>query len=165
MSAPSAPLHDGAIERRLAELGLTLPKPRTTSVANLDKTVQTGNLLFVSGHGPRNVDNEIMYTGKLGAEISEEQGYDAARLCVLGCLTSVSLALGSLDRVTRVVKALGYIASDPGFYKQPQVMNGATDLLVDIFGDRGRPSRAAIGVAVIPHNMAMEVELILEVAE
>jgi enamine deaminase RidA (YjgF/YER057c/UK114 family) len=165
MSAADGSAALGAIDRRIAELGLSLPKVRTTSVANLDKTVQTGNLLFVSGHGPRNVDNEIVYTGKVGAEISEEQAYDAARLCVLGCLTSVRQALGSLDRITRVVKALGYIASDPGFYKQPQVMNGATDLLVDIFGDRGRPSRAAIGVAVIPHNMAMEVELILEVGE
>ncbi|PJJ63737.1 RidA family protein [Compostimonas suwonensis] len=152
-----------AIDERLAELGLQLPKPRTSTIANLVKTVRTGDLLFVSGHGPRDVDGEVVHTGKLGAELTVEEGYDAARLCVLGCLTSAKEALGSLDRVTRVVKALGYIASDPGFYQQPHVMNGASDVLVDVFGEKGRHSRAAIGVAVIPHNMAMEVELVLEV--
>jgi len=151
------------IDDRLAELGLELPQRKTKSVANLVKTVRTGNLLFVSGHGPRDLVGEVVYTGKLGAEVSFEEGYDAARLCVLGCLASAKEELGSLDRITRVVKAMGYIASDPGFYQQPQVMNGASDLLVDVFGDRGRHSRVAIGVAVIPHNMAMEVELILEV--
>jgi enamine deaminase RidA (YjgF/YER057c/UK114 family) len=152
-----------AVEQRLDELGLRLPNRKTASVANLVKTARVGNLLFVSGHGPRDDDGEIVYTGKLGAELTEEQGYDAARLCVLGCLASVREELGDLDRVKQVAKAQGYIASDPGFYRQPQVMNGASDLLVALFGERGRHSRVAIGVAVIPHNMAMEVELILEV--
>jgi enamine deaminase RidA (YjgF/YER057c/UK114 family) len=153
------------IEKRIAELGLQLPKVRTTSVANLEKTVRTGHLLYVSGHGPRDYENNVVYTGKLGAEFDAEQGYDAARLCVLGCLTSVQAALGSLDKVVRLVKATGYIASDPDFFQQPQVMNGASDLMVEIFGDAGRGARCAIGVAVIPHNMAMEVEMILEVED
>jgi enamine deaminase RidA (YjgF/YER057c/UK114 family) len=153
------------IDERIADLGLTLPKVRTSSIANLTKTVRTGQLLFVSGHGPRDYDGNVVYTGKLGAEITAEQGYDAARLCVLGCLTSVRDALGSLDRVGRLVKATGFIASDPAFFQQPQVMNGASDLLVEIFGDRGRGARSAIGVAVIPHNLAMEVEMILEVED
>jgi enamine deaminase RidA (YjgF/YER057c/UK114 family) len=153
----------GAIESRLDELGLVLPQRKTKSVANLVKTVRTGNLLFVSGHGPRDFGGEVVYTGKLGSDLTLEEGEDAAKLCVLGCLASAQEALGSLDRVTRVVKALGYIASVPEFYLQPQVMNGGSDLLVEVFGDRGRHSRVAIGVAVIPHNMAMEVEMILEV--
>lgn len=153
------------IDERIAELGLTLPKVRTTSVANLTKTVRTGNLLYISGHGPRDYDGNVVYTGKLGAEISAEEGYEASRLCILGCLTSVRDALGSLDKVVRLVKATGFIASDPMFFLQPQVMNGASDLMVEIFGDRGRGARSAIGVAVIPHNMAMEVEMILEVED
>jgi enamine deaminase RidA (YjgF/YER057c/UK114 family) len=153
------------IDERIADLGLTLPKVRTSSIANLTKTVRTGQLLFVSGHGPRDYDGNVVYTGKLGAEITAEQGYDAARLCVLGCLTSVRDALGALDRVGRLVKATGFIASDPAFFQQLQVMYGEFDLLVEIFGDRGRGARSAIGVAVIPHNMAMEVEMILEVED
>lgn len=152
------------VSERLAELGWELPQRKTASVAHLSKTIQTGNLLFVSGHGPRDFEGNIVYSGKLGASVSEEEGYDAARLCVLGCLASVETALGNLDRVTQVVKALGYIASDPAFIRQPQVMNGASDALLSVFGDeRGRHARAAIGVAVIPHDMAMEVEMILEV--
>lgn len=152
------------VSNRLAELGWELPKPRTNSVAHLSKTILTGNLLYVSGHGPRTVDGEIVYSGKVGAAVSEEEATDAARLCVLGCLASAREALGDLDRVTQVVKALGYIASDPGFIRQPHVMNGASDALLSIFGPQiGRHARAAIGVAVIPHDMAMEVEMILEV--
>lgn len=152
------------IAARIAELGWQLPQRKTPSVARLAKTIQTGNLLFVSGHGPRDYDGEVVYTGKVGATVSEDEAYDAARLCVLGCLSSAEKALGSLDRVTQVVKALGYIASDPDFVRQPQVMNGASDALLAIFGDEiGQHARAAIGVAVIPHDMAMEVELILEV--
>jgi enamine deaminase RidA (YjgF/YER057c/UK114 family) len=151
------------IDQRLTELGIELPLPRTSSIANLSKSVQVGNLLFISGHGPRNRDGEVVYSGKLGAAVTEEQGYDAARLCALGCLTTARQALGSLDRVRRLVKATGFIASDPSFIKQPHVMNGASDVLVEIFGDRGRGARSAIGVAVIPHDMAMEVEMILEV--
>lgn len=154
---------EGRVAARLEELGITLPQRRTASVAHLLKTVRTGDLLFVSGHGPRDAVGEIVYTGKLGADLTTEEGQDAARLCVLGCLSSARDALGSLDRVRRVVKATGYIASDPGFFEQPHVMNGASDALIDIFGERGQHSRSAIGVAVIPHNMAMEVEMILEV--
>jgi len=159
MSAPG----QERIEARLVELGITLPQRRTPSIAHLVKTARTGDLLFVSGHGPRDQVGEIVHKGKLGAELTTAEGQDAARLCVLGCLSSVRDALGSLDRVRRVVKATGYIASDPGFFEQPQVMNGASDTLIDIFGEHGQHSRVAIGVAVIPHNMAMEVEMILEV--
>lgn len=153
------------IDRRIAELGIELPKPRISTIANLSKSVRVGNLLFISGHGPRDRDGNVVYSGKAGAEVTEEEAYQAARLCALGCLTTAREALGSLDKVRRLVKATGFIASDPSFIKQPHVMNGASDVLVDIFGDRGRGARSAIGVAVIPHDMTMEVEMILEVED
>ncbi len=165
MSAEQEGTTVSEIDRRLAELGIVLPKPRTSSIANLNKTVRIGSLLFVSGHGPRDYEGDVVYTGKLGAEFTTEEGYQAARLCALGCLTSAREALGSLDQVRRLGKATGFIASAPDFYQQPHVMNGASDVLVEIFGDRGRGARSAIGVAAIPHNMAMEVEMILEVED
>ena len=150
------------IEERLAELGLQLPPRRKPTIANIVRTAQTGSTLYVSGHGPWTADG-LKYEGHLGAELTVSQGYDAARHSVLGCLSSAKVALGSLERISRVVKMIVFIASAPGFNEQPLVANGASDLLVRLFGERGVHGRSAIGVAELPLNMPMEIELILEV--
>lgn len=149
-------------EARLAELGLTLP-PAPRPVATYVPVVQTGNLLVVSGQVP--VENgRVVRPGKVGAEVSVEEGQELARLCVLNGLAQVRQALGSLDRVARVVRVAGYVASASGFTQQPQVINGASDLLVAIFGEAGRHARVAVGVAELPLGCAVEVEFMFEVA-
>lgn len=149
------------IEAKLAERGLTLPaapKP----VANYVRAVRTGDLLFVSGHGPSR-DGAMVYTGKVGRDLTVEQGYEAARLVALNCLASVKEALGDLDRVRRVVKLLGMVNCTPDFAQQPQVINGASDLLVELYGDAGRHARSAVGMGALPQNIAVEIEMVLEV--
>lgn len=149
-------------EKRLAGLGLTLPTPTPPAGAYV-KAVQTGNLLFVSGHGPHQ-DGVLRYRGKVGRDLTLEEGYAAARLSMMNCLTSVRLALGSLDRVARIVKVLGFVNSAPGFVEQPKVINGGSDLLLDLFGEAGRHARSAVGMAELPSNIAVEIELVLEIA-
>lgn len=152
------------IEERLTTLGLELPPPRKPTIANIARTAQTGLLLYVSGHGPWTAAG-LKYEGHLGTEVTVSQGYDAARHSVLGCLSSAKVALGSLDRISRVVKMMVFIASAPGFNEQPLVANGASDLLVRLFGDRGVHGRSAVGVAELPLNMPIEIELILEIRD
>jgi enamine deaminase RidA (YjgF/YER057c/UK114 family) len=150
-----------AIAARLAELGIVLPAvtpPKFSYVA----TVQTGNLLFVSGHTSTRGATPV--TGRLGAGVSVEDGYRAARMVAVEILATVESALGSLDRVTRVVKLLGMVNAVPEFTEAPAVINGASDLLVEVFGERGRHARSAFGVAALPANAAVEIEAILEVA-
>jgi len=149
------------IDDRLRELGLTLPEPGAP-VANYVGAVRTGNLVFVAGHGPR-PDPDRRYLGKVGADLDLETAYRAARVATLNCLSTLRAAVGDLDRVRRVVKLLGMVNSAPGFREQPQVINGASDLLVDLFGDRGRHARSAVGMAELPSGIAVEVELIVEV--
>ena len=147
-------------EARLKRLGITLPVT-PTPVANYVRAVQSGRLLFLAGHLPAEEGRVI--TGKLGLELSVEDGYRAARLATLSALASAKAALGSLDRVTRVVKVVGLIASADGFTEQPRALNGCSDLLVEIFGEAGRHARSAIGVNELPLGAAVEVELVLEV--
>ncbi|TLY23454.1 MAG: RidA family protein [Nitrospirae bacterium] len=150
-----------SFEAKLAELGITLPlapKP----VATYIPAVRAGDLLFLSGTGPFK-DGAIVYAGKLGKDLTVEQGYEAARLTLLNALAMVRQELGTLDRVTRVVRLTGHVASADGFTQQPAVINGASDLLVQIFGEAGRHARLALGAAVLPLNMAIELELILQV--
>jgi enamine deaminase RidA (YjgF/YER057c/UK114 family) len=150
----------GAIDKRLAELGITMPvvaKP----VAAYVPAVMTGNLLFTSGQLPF-VDGTLMATGKVGAEVPASQAAELARVCALNALAAVKAALGSLDRVNRVVKVTGFVASAPDFVGQPQVLNGASEVLAEIFGDKGIHARAAVGVAVLPLDAPVEVELIVE---
>ncbi len=146
------------IEQKLTSLGLTLPNG-TVPVANFVSTVQTGNLLFVSGH------ISTTLRGKLGRDVTKEQGYEAARQIALDILGSVHDALGDLDRVGRLVKLLGLVNSTDAFTEQPYVINGASDLLVEVFGTQGQHARSAIGVAQLPLNAAVEIEMILEVVE
>lgn len=150
-------------ENRAQELGLALPTP-TPPVGNYLKAVQVGNLLFLSGHGPHK-DGVPQYRGKVGKDLSLDEGYAAARLTMLNCIASVRMALGSLNRVRRVVKVLGFVNCASGFTDEPKVINGGSDLLVELFAENGRHARSAIGVAELPGNIAVEIEMIVEVAE
>jgi enamine deaminase RidA (YjgF/YER057c/UK114 family) len=145
------------IASRLKELGITLPEP-AKSVANYVPVAEAGGLLFVSGQLPI-ADGKVVWTGHVGEELDVEEGAEAARLCAINILAQLSGALdGDLDRVTRVVRLGGFVASAPDFTAQPQVINGASDLMVDVFGDAGRHARAAVGVNVLPLDAAVEVE-------
>jgi enamine deaminase RidA (YjgF/YER057c/UK114 family) len=148
-------------EGRLSQLGITLP-PTHPPVANFVLTKQVGNLLYVAGHGPVLEDASRIH-GKVGLDLSVEEGYQAARLTGLNILATVREALGSLDRVRQVVKVLGMVNSAPGFVRQPEVINGFSDLMVEVFGDAGRHARSAVGMAELPTNIPVEVEVILEI--
>jgi enamine deaminase RidA (YjgF/YER057c/UK114 family) len=153
----------GRIEQRLKELKIALPKA-ATPVANYVPTVRTGDLLFVSGQVPLK-DGQFTFVGKLGREYTLEQGQEAARLCVVNLLSQAKAALdGDLDRVKRCVKLVVFVNSVDDFKDQPKVANGASDLLVEVFGDAGRHARSAVGVNVLPLDLAVEVEAIFEVA-
>lgn len=150
-------------ERRLADLGITVPT-LPPPVASYVPAVRTGRLVFASGQTPT-IDGVLQVRGKLGDGISVEEGHRAARLAALNCLAEVRGLLGSLDAVSRVVRLTGYVASAPGFGEQPAVMNGASQLIEEVFGEAGRHARSAIGVAELPFGAPVEVELIVEVRE
>ena len=150
------------IDERLAELGITLPTV-VPPVASYIPAVVTGSLVYTSGQLPM-VDGALPAAGKLGAEVSDEQGKALARQCALNGLAAVASVIGSLDRVTRIVKVVGFVASDPSFTGQPGVINGASEVLGEIFGDAGVHARSAVGVAVLPLNSPVEVELVVEFA-
>ena len=149
------------IEKKIEELGLELPV-RTGPLANYVSTVRTGNLVFVSGHGPT-IEGKPKYVGKLGADMDLDTGYQAAKLTMLNCLASLKIELGDLDKVKRIVKLLGMVNSTPDYKDQPRVINGASDLLVEIFGDNGRHARSAVGMASLPFGIPVEIEMIVEV--
>jgi enamine deaminase RidA (YjgF/YER057c/UK114 family) len=151
------------IDERLAELGINLPEG-AKPMGNYVRARQTGNLLYIAGHGSRK-DGVYPYLGKVGSDVTLEQGYESARYGAINCLASARDYLGSLDRVSGVVKVLGYVASAPGFNSQPRVVNGASDVLVEIFGEAGRHARSAVGVAELPENIPVEIEMILEIKE
>lgn len=149
------------IEARIAELGLTLPAPPTPVGAYL-LARQTGDLLFLSGTTCYTPDG-LLYRGRLGDELNLEQGYVAARQTVLNLLSAVKAALGDLDRVECIVKLNGYVNSTPDFDRQPEVINGASDLLEQVFGKRGRHARTSIGVNVLPGNIPVEIEMVVQI--
>lgn len=153
-----------SVEGNLAEMGLGLPPTGEKTIANIVKTVQVGSILYVSGHGPLGPDG-LKHLGHLGSEVTVSEGYDAARLSALACLSSVKTAIGSLERIARIVKILTFVSSAPGFNEQPLVANGASDLLVRAFGEKGVHGRSAIGVAELPLNMSVEIEMILELTD
>ena len=148
-------------EEKLRELGVTLPAP-PKPVANYVPAVRVGDLLFLSGVLPSR-DGQLIVTGKLGESLTVEQGMEAARVAVLNGLSIIRSQAGSLDRVKQIVKMVGYIASAPGFTDQPQVLNGASDLLVSVFGEAGRHARVAVGAAELPRQAPVEIELIVQV--
>lgn len=148
-------------EAKLIELGITLPAA-PSPVANYVNGVQTGNLIFLAGKGPKRADGSEV-SGKLGKDLTIEQGYEAARLTAINQLAVLKVMLGDLDRVSRVVKVLGMVNSDPDFIEQPAVINGFSDLIVEVFGERGRHARAAVGMASLPRGQAVEIEMIVEI--
>ena len=155
----------GEIETRLAAMGLTLPEPRQFPSANRRGCVRVGAVMFVSGHGPHHPGMDIVRRGKLGAELTVEQGYEVARACGLSMLATLRAELGDLDRVAGILKVVGFINSAPTFEGQAQVLDGASDLFVELFGDAGRHSRSAPGMAALPGNIAVIVECVAEIKE
>ena len=150
-------------EARLAELGIILPEP-PSPVANYVNGVRTGNLIFLAGKGPVSADGTEL-RGKLGVDVTIEEGYAGARLTAINQLAVLKVMLGDLGRVVRVVKVLGMVNSDPSFIEQPAVINGFSDLIVEVFGERGRHARAAVGMASLPRGQAVEIEMIVEVRD
>ena len=162
MAQSTSPADTGRIAARLAELGVTLPEA-AKPIANYVPAVITGDLLFISGQVPMR-EGKIAYTGKLGAGVPIETGQEAAQLCFINVLAQAFAALGSLDRVTRVVRLGGFIAAGPEFTQHAQVMNGASDMAVAVFDDAGRHARSTIGVPSLPGDAAVEVEAVFEIA-
>ena len=150
---------NGKVEARLASLGIALPAA-PNPVANYVPSVMAGNLLFISGQISKAADGSIA-KGRLGAELNTAQGSAAARLCALNILAQAKAAVGDLDRIAHVVKLTGFVNASPDFTDHPQVMNGASDLMVEVFGDKGRHARAAVGVSSLPMGCAVEVDAIL----
>ncbi|SDR85559.1 RidA family protein [Agrococcus carbonis] len=151
-----------SVADRLAELGLTLPAV-VPPVASYVPAVSHDGLAFTSGQLPM-VDGAMPRTGKVGAEVSPEDAYADARRCALNALAALDAEIGSLDRITRIVKVVGFVASAEGFTGQPGVVNGASDLLGEVFGDAGRHARSAVGVAELPLGAPVEVELVVAYA-
>jgi enamine deaminase RidA (YjgF/YER057c/UK114 family) len=149
------------IEKRLQELGYQLPNPPVPA-ANYIGSVRVGNILFVGGNIGR-INGSFKYRGKVGAAVSLEQAYDAARNCALNHLAIIKAALGDLDQVERIVKVLGYVNVAPGFDQMPKVVNGESDLLVQLWGERGQHSRAAVGVASLSQDAPVETEVIVQI--
>jgi len=150
-------------ENRIAELKLELP-PAPKPGGTYSPVVQCGNVAYVSGHGPVLPDG-TMITGKVGADLSEEEGLRAARQVGLTILATIKSQLGSLDRIKRFVKVLGMVNAAPDFDRHPQVINGFSDLMVEIFGENGRAARSAVGMGSLPGNIAVEIEVIVELNE
>jgi enamine deaminase RidA (YjgF/YER057c/UK114 family) len=152
----------GTVETKIASLGITLPTP-TSPIANYVPFVRSGNLLIVSGQLCFGSDGKLVAKGQLGAGVSVEDGQKAGRACAVNLLAQIKGALGDLDKVNRVVRLGGFINSAPGFVDGPKVMNGASDLMVEVFGDKGRHARTTVGVSALPADAAIEVEGIFEV--
>jgi len=152
----------GTVEKKLADLGIALPSP-AAPVANYVPFVRTGNFMVVSGQLCLDAEGKLVAKGQLGGGVSVEDGTKAARACAIMLLAQLKAALGDLDKIARVVRLGGFINSVPGFTDGPKVMNGASDLMVAAFGDKGRHARTTVGVAVLPQDAAVEVEGLFEV--
>jgi enamine deaminase RidA (YjgF/YER057c/UK114 family) len=152
----------GQVDKKLADLGIVLPAP-ASPVANYVGFVRTGSLLFVSGQVCFE-SGKLVAKGKLGGNVSIEDGQKAARACAINLLAQVKVAVGDLDRVARVVRLGGFINAEPTFLEGPKVMNGASDLMVEVFADKGRHARTTVGVAALPLDAAVEVEGLFELA-
>ena len=150
------------IEKKIEESRVRLPEVTANTRMPLIPGVKVGNLLYCSGRGPDS-DPENLWKGKVGREYSTEEGYAAARWCAVGLLAQARAVLGDLDRIKRVVKVLGMVNCTPNFEDQPQVINGASDFLVEIFGEGGRHARSAVGMSSLPSGIPVEVEVIFEV--
>ena len=152
------------IEKKLSEMGLELPPP-TPPMGSYVSAVQVGNLLFVAGHGPMMSDGSVMMKGKLGREVTVEQGYEVAKQVGLNLLSTVKTHLGDLDRVKRVVKLLSMVNCEPDFVQTAPVANGCSDLLISLYGEMGKHGRSAVGMASLPVGILVEIEMIVEVKD
>ena len=151
-------------EEKLAELGIALPVVMAP-VANYVPAVRVGHLVFIAGHGPVRADGSFV-TGRVGDDLTVEDGYAAARLTALQLLAALKAEIGSLDKVVRIVRLFGMVNAPAGFGQQPEVINGASDLLVEIFGpEKGKHARAAVGMGSLPRNIAVEIEMVVEVTD
>lgn len=148
------------IEEKLKQMGIELPEAPTPLAAYVP-AVKAGDYAYTSGQIPL-VKGELQFKGKVGAELTVEQGYQAARLCAINCLSALKGVIGSLDNIERVVKVVGFVNSAPGFAMQPKVVNGASELLGEVFGEAGKHARSAVGVSELPIDSAVEVEVIVK---
>ncbi|CAN5464487.1 hypothetical protein BH23BAC1_BH23BAC1_03050 [soil metagenome] len=151
------------VENRIRELGIELP-PVSPPIANYVNSVKTGNLIFMAGKGPQFADGSYI-TGKVGADLTLEEGYEAARLTGINLLAALKAEVGDLDKVVRIVKVLGMVNGIPEFQDHPKVINGFSDLMVEVFGEKGKHARAAVGMGSLPDNIAVEIEMIVEVED
>jgi enamine deaminase RidA (YjgF/YER057c/UK114 family) len=151
------------VEKKLKEQGVELFKP-AAPIANYVKAVRTGNLIFLAGHGPTKADGSNI-TGKVGKDLTLEQGYEAARQTGIAILSTLKAEIGDLNKVKRIVKVLGMVNCTDTFTDQPKVINGFSDLMVNIFGEKGKHARSAVGMNSLPSNIAVEVEMIVEISE
>ncbi len=156
-------LYDYDVEERVASMGITLTNP-PPPVANYVNAVRTGNLVFMAGKGPNKPEGGYV-TGKLGADVTVEEGYEAGRLVAIAQLSALKAEIGDLNKVVRIVKVLGMVNSAPDFGDQPEVVNGFSDTMVEVFGERGKHARAAVGMGALPRNICIEVEMIVEVQD
>ncbi|MGD2295409.1 MAG: RidA family protein [Candidatus Aminicenantes bacterium] len=155
------PTRDFDVYDRLEELNITLPEPGSP-VANYVPARTVGNLVFLSGHGPRTAEG-ILRTGKVGEDLTLEEGYEAARLTGLSLLASLEQEIGDLNRIKRFIKVLGMVNVDSSFTDMPKVINGFSDLMVEVFGEHGKHARSAVGMASLPANIPVEIEMIVEI--
>ena len=160
---PPAPLYDYDVEEKIAEMGLILTEP-SPPVANYVNAVRTGNLVFMAGKGPTSNEGTLV-KGKVGTDLTIEEGYAAARLVAQAQLSALKAEIGDLNKVVRVVKVLGMVNCSTDFENQPEVINGFSDAIVEVFGDRGKHARAAVGMGSLPRNISVEIEMIVEVRE
>jgi len=149
------------VEVRIDSLGITLQEP-PPPVANYVNTVRTGNLVYTAGKGPTTVEGKLV-TGKVGVDLSVEEGYEAARLVAIAQLGALKAEIGDMNKVVRIVKVLGMVNCNADFTQQPEVINGFSDLMVQVFGERGKHARSAVGMGSLPRNIAVEIEMIVEV--
>ena len=156
-------IHAQEVEKRLKEKGIVLPQ-NARPIANYVSAVRTGNLLFLAGKGPLKSPGEYI-TGKVGKDLTIEQAYDAARLTGILQLAAIKEAIGDLDKVKRIVKVLGMVNCSADFTDHPKVINGFSDLMVEVFGEKGKHARSSVGMNSLPGNMAVEIELIVEIAD
>lgn len=158
------PLYTYDVEARIDSLGITLVAPTIPPGVRLVTGVRTGNLVYLSGNGPLPAGDRPGYYGKVGKDITLDEGYAAARSTGISLLKVLQDEIGDLNKVVRVVKVFGMVNAEPGFTDHPKVINGFSDLMIDVFGDRGHHARSAVGMASLPWNIACEVEMIVEVA-
>lgn len=157
----SIPLYDYDVETKISAVGISLKEP-SVPVANYVNSVRTGNLVFMAGKGPTRADGTLV-KGKLGADLSLEEGYEAAQLVAHAQLSALKAQIGDLNNVVRIVKVLGMVNATSDFENHPEVINGFSDTMVEVFGERGKHARAAVGMGSLPRNIAVEIEMIVEV--